>query len=347
MGFNLSPLVVKRQLRLEDLRGRSLAVDGNNNLYQFLALIRMRDGRPFTDSKGNVTSHLVGLLLRTTRLMADYGMRPVFVFDGKPPELKKRILDARRKYREKARKDWQEAVSRGDYASAWSKAVTMNSLTQPMQDDAKKVLTLLGVPYVQAPQEGKAQAAHMAAKRDVWAANSRDYDSVLFGSPRLIRYLTISGQEFLPSKGISRPLIPELIELQQLLQSLGITRNQLIDLAILVGTDFNEGIKGIGPKTALKLIKTHENLEGLPEQYRASLPKNIEELREIFLHPNVTDEYEIRFKGLDETGLRDFLCGERGFSTDRVELAISRMRTFYSREQSNLKGWMASESGGS
>ena len=347
MGFNLSPLVVKRQLRLDDLRGRSLAVDGNNNLYQFLALIRMRDGRPFTDSKGNVTSHLLGLLLRTTRLMADYGMRPVFVFDGKPPELKRRILEARRKYRERARRDWEEAVRRGDYASAWSKAVTMNSLTQPMQDDAKKVLDLLGVPYVQAPQEGEAQAAHIAAKGEVWAANSRDYDSVLFGSPRLVRYVTISGQEFLPSKGISRPLIPELIELKQLLQSLGITHRQLIDLAILVGTDFNEGVKGIGPKTALKLIKAHGDLEGLPDQYKERLPKNTEELREIFLHPEVTDEYEIRFRGLNEAGLRDFLCGERGFSTERVELAISRMRGFYSREHSSLKGWMAPESGGS
>jgi flap endonuclease-1 len=151
VGFNLSPIVVKRELSLEELRGRSLSVDANNLLYQFLALIRMRDGRPFTDSKGNITSHLLGLLLRTTRLMADYDIRPVFVFDGKPPALKMRTLEARRRYRERARKEWEEAVSRGDYSAAWSKAVTMNSLTQSMQDDARRVLALLGVPFVQAP----------------------------------------------------------------------------------------------------------------------------------------------------------------------------------------------------
>lgn len=346
MGFNLSPLVVKRQLSLDDLRGRSLAVDANNTLYQFLALIRMRDGRPLTDSKGNVTSHLIGLLLRTTRLMADYEIRPVFVFDGKPPALKTRILESRRRYREKARKDWEEALRRGDYSSAWSKAVTMNSLTQPMQDDARKVLSMLGVPFVQAPEEGEAQAAHMAAKNDVWAANSRDYDSVLFGSPRLVRYVTISGQEFLPARRISRPLIPELIELRKLLTSLGITREQLVDLAILVGTDFNQGIKGIGPKTALKLVKAHENLEGLPDRYRGRLPNNVEELRTIFLKPNVTDNYEIDFKGLNEPGLRDFLCGERGFSAGRVDLAIERMREFYSRERSGIQSWLGNSSGG-
>jgi len=346
LGFNLSPLVVKRQLRLDDLKGRSLAVDANNMLYQFLALIRMRDGRPFTDSKGNITSHLVGLLLRTTRLMADYGMRPVFVFDGKPPALKMRTLEARRQYRERARKEWEDAVERGDYSSAWSKATRMNSLTQPMQEDARKMLGLLGVPYVQAPEEGEAQAAYMAGKGDVWAANSRDYDSVLFGSPRLVRYVTISGQEFLPSKGIARPLIPELIELQQLLTALGINREQLIDLAILVGTDFNQGVRGVGPKTALKLIKGYGRLEELPDRFRSQLPNNIQELRRIFLNPTVTEDYQIKFKGLDETGLRKFLCEERGFSADRVDLAIVRMREFYARDRSSLQSWLGGNQGG-
>ncbi|HXX72812.1 MAG TPA: hypothetical protein VEI80_03885, partial [Candidatus Acidoferrales bacterium] len=183
MGFDLSPLAVRRQITLEDLRGRSLAVDANNMLYQFLALIRMRDGRPFTDSHGNVTSHLLGLLMRTTRLIGDYGVRPIFVFDGKPPKLKARTLHARREYREQAKREWAVAVERGDYATAWSKAVRMDSLTKAMQEDAKKMLGLLGIPWVQAPEEGEAQAAYIARKGEVWAANSRDYDSVLFGAP--------------------------------------------------------------------------------------------------------------------------------------------------------------------
>jgi flap endonuclease-1 len=344
MGFNLSPILVKRELALEDLRGRTLAVDANNMLYQFLALIRMRDGRPFTDSHGNVTSHLVGLLMRTTRLMGDFAIRPLFVFDGKPPELKKRTLDIRHHYRERARREWKEAISRGDYTSAWSKAVTMNSLTQPMQDDARRVLALLGIPFVQAPQEGEAQAAQMAARGDVWAANSRDYDSVLFGAPRLVRYVTISGQDFLPSKGVARPLVPELIDLQQLLASLRITRNQLIDLAILVGTDFNEGIKGVGPKTALKLIREHGDLFKLPDRYVKQLPDNVEDVRLLFTNPSVTNSYEVRYQETDEQGLETFLCGERGFSKDRVDLAIDRMRKFRARDRSNLQNWLNNKS---
>jgi flap endonuclease-1 len=340
MGFNLSPLAVRRQVSLNDLRGRSLAVDTNNLLYQFLALIRMRDGKSFTDVHGNVTSHLLGLLMRTTRLMGDYGVRPVFVFDGKPPELKLKTLQVRREFRERAKREWEEAVRRGDYSAAWSKAVRMDSLTKAMQEDAKTLLSLLGVPHVQAPEEGEAQAAHMAGKGDVWAANSRDYDSVLFGAPRLVRYVTVSGQEFLPSTGASRPLIPELIELNELLKACGITREQLVDLAILVGTDFNAGVKGVGPKTGLKLIKKYGTLEGLPKEYRDQLPGQIQEIRKIFLQPNVTDHYEVRFTGLKGDELKHFLIDERGFSNDRVELAVRRMKAFYQRERSGLTGWL-------
>jgi len=340
LGFDLSPLVVRRQIALDDLKGRSLAVDANNLLYQFLALIRMRDGRPFTDVHGNVTSHLLGLLMRTTRLMGDYHVRPVFVFDGKPPELKMKTLKARREYRDKARREWEDAVKRGDYSAAWKKAVRMDSLNKSMQDDAKTVLNLLGIPHVQAPEEGEAQAAYLARKSAVWAANSRDYDSVLFGAPRLVRYVTISGQEFLPSKGTSRPLIPELIELEQLLKALEISREQLIDLAILVGTDFNQGIKGVGPKTALKLIKKHGTLESLPSEYGQQLPPETRDIRNLFLNPPVSDDFDLNFKGLNEDGLRQFLCAERGFSLDRVDLAVKRMRGFYSQEKSSLTNWV-------
>jgi flap endonuclease-1 len=331
---------VKRQLTLDDLKSRSLAVDANNTLYQFLALIRTRDGRPFTDSSGHVTSHLVGLLLRTSRLMAEYDIRPLFVFDGKPPELKMRTLQERRSYRERARKEWEEAVRRKDFSTAWSKAVRMNSLTQPMQDDAKRVLELLGIPYVQAPEEAEAQAAYMAMRGDVWAANSRDYDSLLFGAPRLVRYVTISGQEFLPSRGVARPLVPELIELEELLGHLEITREQLVDMAILIGTDFNKGAKGIGPKTALKLIKQYHSLEGLPNRYRSLLRESVDQVREIFMNPAVTSEYEITYAGLKEGELRQFLCEERGFSKERVELAIRRISEFYGRQRSTLTTWL-------
>jgi flap endonuclease-1 len=339
VGFNLTPLIVKRTLTLDNLQGRTLGVDANNLLYQFLALIRSKDGSPFSDSQGRITSHIVGLIMRTSRLMADYGIRPIFVFDGKPSQLKSATITERQKVREKARQEWREAVGRGDYETAWSKAVRMNSLTHEMQNDAKLVLDFLGIPHVQAPQEGEAQAAYMAIRGDVWAVNSRDYDSLLFGTPRLVRYVTISGQEYLPSKGISRPLIPELIELEKLLLALKLTREQLVDLAILVGTDFNRGIRGVGPRTALKLLLANGILERLPKKYAEELPVNIDELRKAFMNPPVTADYDLEFKQLNEDGLINFLCDERGFGREKISLVVNRMKRFYSSERSKLSPW--------
>ena len=340
MGVYLTPIVIKRVLTLRSLGGKLLAVDANNYLYQFLSLIRMRDGSPLRDSRGNITSHLVGLLHRTTRLICDYKISLVFVFDGEPPEMKRRELERRRKAREKALQEWRKALEEGDVAAAFSKAVMTSRLTEPMVEDAKRLLELLGIPYVQAPGEAEAQSAYMAMRGEVWAASSKDYDCLLFGAPRLVRFLTITGKEFLPSKGVTRPLKPELIDLQRFLSHHGITREQLVDLAILVGTDFNDGVKGIGPKTALKLIRKHGSLENLPADLRESLPKNYEEVRRIFLHPKVTSEYTLHYGELKEEALYEFLCGERGFSKRRVKTVVEKMRRFYSwRRQRRLKEW--------
>lgn len=338
MGVNLTPIVVKRVVSLDDLRGKSFAVDAFVVLHQFLALIRGRDGSLLTDSDGRVTSHLVGLAFRTTRLIADYGMRLVFVFDGRPPELKRAEVESRREAREKSEEEYRAAVAVGDYKTAFSKAVMTGRLTSDGIADAKRLLDLLGIPWVQAPSEGEAQAAYIAARGDVWASNSQDYDSLLFGAPRLVRYITIQGEEWLPSKGRARKLQPEIIELEGLLQGIGVTREQLIDLAILIGTDFNQGVRGIGPKTALKLIRTHGSIEGLSPEIVAKLPPDVDAIRRIYLEPDVTDKYSLEEGGLDEEGLHGFLCGERSFSRERVETMVRRMRR--ARGQSSLSRWM-------
>jgi len=331
LGCNLRPIIVRKEIRLEELHGRTLAVDANNMLYQFLSLIRTPDGISLKDPQGRTTSHLAGLLFRSTRLMLDYDLRLVFVFDGEPHPLKARVLAERRVARDKARAEWYEALQKHDLRTAWSKAVMMSRLDQPMIDDAKRLLSLIGIPYVQAPGEGEAQAAFMASRGDVWAASSRDYDSLLFGTPRLVRYLTISGREFLPSKGISRPLRPELIELASFLGHHTITRERLVDLAIMIGTDFNEGIRGIGPKSGLKLVKQHGSLENLPENLREKLPTDLETLRNIFLHPNVKLDYSTSQQSMDEEGLFNFMCDERGFSRERVKIAAERMKRLSKR----------------
>jgi len=338
LGVNLTSIVIKRVVSLDDLRGRSFAVDAFVVLHQFLALIRGRDGSPLTDSEGRVTSHLVGLAFRTTRLIADYGMRLVFVFDGRPPELKRAEVESRREAREKSEEEYGVAVAAGDYKAAFSKAVMTGRLTSEGVADAKRLLDLLGIPWVQAPSEGEAQAAYMAARGDIWASNSQDYDSLLFGAPRLVRYITIQGEEWLPSKGRARKLKPEIIELEGLLKGIGVTREQLIDLSILIGTDFNRGVRGIGPKTALKLIKSHGSIEGLPPEIVAKLPPDVAAIRRIYLEPDVTDKYSLEEGGLDEEGLYGFLCGERSFSRERVETMVRRMRR--ARGQSSLSRWI-------
>lgn len=340
MGVNLTPIMVKRILTLDQLRGRSLAVDASNYLYQFLALIRTKNGTPLKDSHGNVTSHLAGLMFRSTRLICGFNIDLIFVFDGKPPSLKQETIRKRREQRKQAVDDWQKALQKEDYAKAFSKAIMTSRLSRSMIDDAKKLLTFLGIPFVEAPSEAEAQIAFMARRGDVWAANSKDYDTLLFGTPRLLRFLTISGQEHLPSKGTSRPIEPELITSTELLGHHQITREQLVDLAILVGTDFNKGVKGVGPKTALKLIQKHGKIEKLPIAILSKIPSQYQEVREIFLNPPTTSDYSLTYGPFQEKKLFSFLCDERGFSQERVETIAHRMKEFNRFRQSRLEKWL-------
>jgi flap endonuclease-1 len=327
VGVLLTPIITKETIALGQLRGRTLAVDGNGELYQFLALIRLRDGTPLQDSTGRITSHLNGLFYRVTRLIAEHAVRLVFVFDGAPPALKTREIAKRRAVRERYQEEHAAAIARGDIASAYAKATMTSRLTREMVAEARELLRLMGVPVVQAPSEGEAQAAHMAKTSDVvWAAASKDYDSLLFGAPRLVRFLTISGKEFLPSQGTFRPIVPETIELDRLLEQWRIDRGGLIDLAILVGTDFNDGIKGIGPKKALKLVQEHGRIERMPAAVRDAIGDQafVDAVRQIYLAPDVTDSFEVSAGEPDLDGIVGFLCDEREFSRERVMAAIDR-----------------------
>lgn len=325
MGVFLTPITVRHPTSLDALGGRSIAVDGNLELYQFLSIMRTRDGRPLQDSKGRVTSHLNGLVFRTTRLIADFDIRPIFVFDGPPPELKRAEIRKRREAREKSQREYEAAVAAGDTATAWSKAVMTSRLTRPMVEEAKTLLALLGIPTVQAPSEGEAQAAHLAHRGDVWAAGSKDYDSLLFGAPRLIRFLAVASSEFLPSRGRSRPVPPELLDLDENLRGLGLTRDQLIDVAILVGTDFNPGVRGIGPKTAVKRIREWGSLERAPAEIRSTLPDTLDAIREFFRNPPVTDVADLTRRPPDRVGVLRFLSDERNFSPGRIEAVLARL----------------------
>lgn len=338
MGVDLSDIITSEQQRLEDFKGRRIAIDAFNTIYQFLAIIRQPNGTPLRDSRGRTTSHLSGLIYRTTSLL-QLGIEPVFVFDGRPPRLKSRTVEERRSARERAKKEWIEALEEGDIQKARAKAQASSRLSEEIVDQSKKLLYYLGVPTIQAPGEGEAQASMMAMRGDVWAAASQDFDSILFGTPLLIRNLTITGKRKLPRKQVYVDVQPEMVRLDFTLQQLGITREQLVDLSILVGTDFNAGVKGIGPKSALSLIKKHRSLDRVLEEEGFEIPE-YEEIREIFLHPDVITEYSLEWREADEEAVVEFLCDQFDFSERRVRSAVEKARSsMEERKQRSLDLW--------
>ncbi len=339
MGVNLGEIIPSEVIELDHLSGRLIAIDGYNMLYQFLSIIRQPDGTPLMDSKGRITSHLSGLFYRTCKLL-EKGIKPVFVFDGKPPETKARELAERELRKRTAEEKYKEAVERGNLEEARIYAQQTTRLTKEMVNQSKKLLDLLGIPWVQAPSEGEAQAAYMASKGDVWASASQDYDSLLFGTPTLVRNLGLTGRRKLPRKNVYIDVKPEKIVLEGTLSGLGITREQLIDLAILVGTDFTTGVKGIGPKKALKLVKDGKTAEDVYKEHGLD-PEEVRTAREIFMNPETTDEYELTFKEPDTDGLIEYMVGEFNFSEERVKNAIERVKREFdiTGTQSRLDQW--------
>jgi flap endonuclease-1 len=336
IGVKLRTIVSKRPVQLESLRGKSIAIDAHNALYQFLSIIRQPNGALLKDRSGRITSHLSGLLYRNSNLI-EKGIKPIYVFDGKPPYLKKTEILRRKKIRTKARIKYKDALEKGDIKRAKTYAQATSKLEDYMIDDSKILLTLMGVPWVQAPSEGEAQAAHITRSGNSDYCGSQDYDSLLFGAPRLIRNMTITGKRKLPGKKAYVEVIPEIIELGKLLGKLEITREQLVDIGILLGTDFNpEGFKGIGPKRALKLIRKFGSFEKISKSMDLESSFDVQQIREIFLNPKVNDEYQIKWETPDIEGTLKLLCEQRSFSENRVKKALSRFTEGLSEIKRNV-----------
>jgi flap endonuclease-1 len=320
MGIPLGEVIdpYAKHCDLEYFRFKTLIVDAYNTIYQFLSSIRQRDGTPLMDSKGRVTSHLSGILYRNSNIVEN-DANLVYVFDGKPPELKRRTLDERVTRKSRAEAEWREALQEGDLERAKTKAAQTSRLTREMIEDSKKLLKALGIPVVQAPSEGEAQAAFMVSKGEGFACVSQDYDSLLFGASRLARNVAVTGRRKLPGRNEYAEVSPEIIELEDVLAGLRITREQLVDVGIIIGTDFDEGLSGYGPKRALTAVrcgkKLAENIEGY------------EEIKRIFLEPKVTEDYELEAKEPDEEAVLRMLCGEHDFSEDRVKKALEKFKT--------------------
>lgn len=342
MGLQFKELIVKREISRSDLRGKVLVIDAYNNLYQYLTTIRSADGSVLTDKHGNVTSHLIGLFSRTTALMEE-GLKLVFVFDGKPPAMKQKTWEKRTEVKQEAVFKFKEAEEARDLAAMRKFAARTAILNQEMVDDAKQVIAALGIPIVQAPSEGEAQTAYMVKKGDAYASVSQDYDNLIFGCPTLIRNLSIAGKRRKTGTLGYQTVKPELISLKEVLQHLNLTLEQLIVLAILVGTDYNPGgVKGIGPKTALKLVQ--EQGTDFAAIFRlAEWEKHYPDLewKDVFdtiRHMPVTDSYALKWKKVNEKELFNLLVKEHDFGEERVASKIEKLQEIQGKgEQKGLE----------
>ncbi|MDR1690281.1 MAG: flap endonuclease-1, partial [Candidatus Methanoplasma sp.] len=302
---------------------------------------RQPDGSPLSDRTGRVTSHLSGILYRTSNLISQ-GIEPSFVFDGKPHELKKATLTERKERREKATMEWDDAKEEGDLKKAFSKAQQTSKMTPEIRESSKELISYLGLPIINAPSDGEAQAAYMCSKGNVWASASQDFDSILFGTPTLVRNMTITGRRKVPGKDQYKDVRTEIIDSKAFLDAIGVTREQLVDMCILIGTDFNPGVPGIGPKKSLKLIKDHKDLEHVMSHLSIEI-QSYQEIRDIFLGSEYTDDYSTVPSEIDREAVIDMLK-EYDFSQERVENTLdridaSRKNTKAKKSQRSLDSW--------
>ncbi|MFW6230657.1 MAG: flap endonuclease-1 [Nanoarchaeota archaeon] len=325
MGVKIRDLIKPKTIEYADLYNKILAVDAFNMLYQFITTIRQPDGSPLTDENGKVTSHLIGLFYRLSNLIK-MNMKLVFVFDGESPELKKQERDRRKDLKSEAQRKYDEAKEAENVEGMKKYAGRTSVLTKEMIAEAKELITALGIPIVQAPSEGEAQAAHMVAQGDAYAVMSQDADSLLFGASRVVRNLSISQRRKKTSKIGYDKVLPELITADDVFEDLQISKEQMIILGMLVGTDFNiGGIKGIGPKNALKLVKEYEKRWDelfAHVEWSSFFDTEWKDVYRVFTEMPVNEDYDLSWSGVDGTEVKRILVREHAFSDERVDKVL-------------------------
>lgn len=339
MGLDLKQLTVREKTKLEAFASKAIAIDAYNAMYQFLSIIRGPDGLHLSDAQGRVTSHISGLFYRNINYLS-IGIKPIYVFDGRPPSLKSAEIEKRRQIKKDATIKYERAKEAGDMEAVRKYAQQTTVMRDTMVEDSKKILELFGIPYIQAPSEGEATAAYLTTTGQAYASASQDFDSILFGAKRLIRNFTNSGRRKIPNRNTYIEVEPEIIELEKTLKELGLTRAQLIDVGILIGTDFNpDGFERVGPKTALKMIKKHSRLEDIPEIQEKLQQVEYEQIRKIFLEPQVVKDPKIEFKEVDYDGITKYLVEERSFSPDRIGSSLNRLKRAHEKKSQSLEQW--------
>jgi flap endonuclease-1 len=319
MGLQIGNIVPRKGIDFDELKNKKIAVDAFNTIFQFLSTIRQPDGTPLMDKQKNVTSHLSGLFYRNINLMKQ-GLKLIYVFDGKTPRLKGKTHEKREERKDEAFEKYEKAKKEQDVEEMGKYARQLSTLTTEMLDESKQLLEAMGIAVVQAPGEGEAEAAFLAQKKEIYGVGSQDYDSLLFGAPILIQNLTLARKRKTPTGYVS--IGPELIKLEGVLNGLQINLDQLICLGILCGTDYNPGgVKGIGPKKALDLVKKRK----APAIIFKDLEMDFDwqEVFALFKKPNIRDA-EIKFPKLDKQKVKKILL-DHDFSEDRIDSALEKL----------------------
>ncbi|OAY43897.1 flap endonuclease 1 isoform X2 [Manihot esculenta] len=318
-----APKAMKEQ-KFESYFGRKIAIDASMSIYQFLIVVGRIGTEMLTNEAGEVTSHLQGMFTRTIRLL-EAGIKPLYVFDGQPPDLKKQELAKRYSRRADATADLAQAVEAGNKEDIEKFSKRTVKVTKQHNEDCKRLLKLMGVPVVEAPSEAEAECAALCKSGKVYAVASEDMDSLTFGAPKFLRHLMD------PS---SRKIPVMEFEVSKILEELNLSMDQFIDLCILSGCDYCDSIRGIGGQTALKLIRQHGSIENILENInkeRYQIPEDwpYQEARHLFKEPIVLadeEEPELKWSSPDEEGLINFLVNENGFNSDRVTKAIEKIK---------------------
>ena len=346
MGLNIRDIIPRREIEISDLKGKTVCIDAFNTLYQFLSTIRQLDSTPLMDNEKRITSHLSGIFYRNINLLSE-GMRIVYVFDGKPPELKYKTHKKRKEGRDIAQKKYDKARGEEDISGMRRYGSQLLRLNDEMIDESKELLEAMGIAVVQAPGEGEAEASYLSRiKKEVYAAASQDYDSLLFGAPLLIRNLTLARRRKIFSGWAE--VNPELIELERVFNFLEINLDQLICLGILVGTDYNpKGLPGIGQKKALQIVKHYKQpvliFKGVEEQIQSLSEEDRfdwKEIFELFHKPDVIG-VDFKFGKIDEDKIKEILVKRHDFSEERIEKQLKKLREIQEeKKQKDLGDWV-------
>ena len=327
MGVQISEIIPRKEIEVSDLKGKILAIDAFNTLYQFLTTIRQPDGTPLMNRQGKITSHLSGLFYRNINLLQE-GVKPVYIFDGKSPELKRAEIEKRKEAKRIAEQKYEEAKEKEDVGEMKKYGGRFVKITDEIIEESKKLLLAMGIPVIQSPGEGEAEAAVLARANKAWAAASQDYDALLYGAPYLVRNLT-STRRRKTAAGIYMDIKLELIEFQDVLNKLQIDKDQLICLAILVGTDYNPGgIKGLGQKRALEIVQKYkypvEIFKHVQENDRYNFIFDWQEIFKQFHEYESSYMEEIEFRKVDEVKVKKILLSY-DFSENRIDSGLQRL----------------------